>query len=83
MVRQRAGPKDKENEMKKTITYSNAGNGGMEKISIDDNGEIAINSDCGSGYMGWVAVTRDQAARCMAHTSAPADVVAAILGQEN
>ena len=64
-----------------TITkqYANTNNGGKERITRDGD-NYYISSDCGKGFYADIKVSRRDAERCMAHTKAPAHVVAAILG---
>ena len=60
-------------------TFANPNNGGQERI-VRDGDSYYISSDFGKGFCAPVAVSKDQAAQCMAYTKAPAAVVAAILG---
>ena len=63
-----------------TKEYANTNNGGQERITRDGD-SYYINSNIPSvGWMGPRKVSRSDAERCMSYTSAPADVVAAILG---
>lgn len=62
--------------------YTNGNNGGKERVTRDENGNFYINSchpNQAIGWMGNTKVSRSELERCMAYTSAPASVVAAIL----
>lgn len=68
-----------------TITkeYTNANNGGKERVTRDENGNFYVNSchpNPAIGWMGNIKVSRADVERGMAYTNAPASVVDAILG---
>ena len=58
--------------------YANPNNGGQERMTRDGD-KYYINSNWGDGFSGNVQVSRSQMEMCLRHTSAPDDVVAAIL----
>lgn len=63
-----------------TKEYANTNNGGRERVARDGD-TYRINSYIPNvGWMGERKVSRGDVERCMSYTSAPADVVAAILG---
>lgn len=63
-----------------TKEYANPNNGGKERVTRDGE-SYYINSNIPSiGWIGQRKVSRGEAERCLRYTSAPEDVVAAILG---
>ena len=62
-----------------TKQYANTNNNGQERVTRDGD-SYYVSSDFGKGFCAPVAVSKAQAAHCMAYTKAPAAVVAAILG---
>lgn len=63
---------------KVTKQYENPNNGGKERVTRDGDAYY-VSSDWGKGFCAPTKVTREQAARCMAYTKAPREVVEAIL----
>lgn len=61
-----------------TKTYANPNNGGQERITRDGDCYY-VSSDWGKGFCEPTKVSKEQAKAAMSYTSAPADVVAAIL----
>lgn len=79
-VSNNADQQTKEQTMTKiTKEYANTNNGGKERVARDGD-SYRINSYIPNvGWMGERKVSRSDVERCMSYTSAPADVVAAIL----
>lgn len=59
--------------------YANANNGGKERVTKDGD-MFFVNSDWGTGFSGYIRVSREQMESCLRHTKAPADVVKSMLG---
>jgi hypothetical protein len=72
---------NEDNMSKITKTYSNAANGGKECVTRDGS-SLYVSSDWGSGFCAPTKVSASDMRRCLAHTSAPAEVVEAMLGDK-